>query len=139
MEQIRCDLAGNVGHLSDDAKTLTDYRYYVRQHPWLTLGAAATAGFLAIPRKAKQLNYVSPDPEILAALLKKNQLVVQTKAEATPKRSLLATGASLLAAAAMRAALSYAKKQAVDRLANFGQTKETRNVHNPTMYPPQPR
>lgn len=136
MEQIRCDLAGNVSHLSDDAKTLTDYRYYVRQHPWITLGAAAAAGFLLIPRKAKQ--QFSTDPAILEELLKKNQLVVQTKSEVNQKRGLFATGVSLLAAAAMKAAMNYAQKQATERLINYAHVRQQATT-NPASNPSRPR
>jgi hypothetical protein len=135
MEQIRCDLAGNVSHLSDDAKTLTDYRYYVRQYPWICLGAAAAAGFLLIPRKTKQ---VAPDPALLRELLKKNELVVQTKSEVNQKRGLIATGVSLLAAAAMKAAVGYAQQQALTRLSSFGHAQPHAEPV-PVNYPKQPR
>lgn len=135
MEQIRCELAGSVSHLSDDAKTLTDYRYYVRQHPWMTLGVAAVAGFLLIPRKTKQ---VVPDAALLQDLLKKNELVVQTKSEVNQKRGLIATGASLLAAAAMKAAMNYAQQKAMERISSFGHTPQ-RADPMPVSYPKQPR
>jgi hypothetical protein len=143
MEQIRCDLADDVSHLSDDAKTLTDYRYYVRQHPWLSVAVVAAAGFVLIPRKTKQ---VAPDHAVLEELLKKNQLVVQTKSEANQKRGLIATGISLAAAAALRAAMGYAQQKAMAGLSNFGhggfgssgQSRE-QPAGQPASYPPQPR
>lgn len=143
MEQIRCDLADNVSNLSDDAKTLTDYRYYVRQHPWLSVAVVAAAGFVLIPRKTKQ---VAPDHAVLEELLKKNQLVVQTKSEANQKKGLIATGVSLAAAAALRAAMSYAQTRAVAGLSSFGQSgsRHSRGQSHEqpagqTSYPPQPR
>jgi hypothetical protein len=137
MEQIRCDLASNVTHLSDDAKTLTDYRYYVRQHPWISLGAAAAVGLLLVPRKTKQ-QPMSTDPAVLEELLKKNQLVVQTKSEVNQKRGLIATGASLLAAAAMKAAMNYAQKKATERLINYAHARE-QATRTPVSYPTHPR
>ena len=107
MEHIRCELAGDVQDLAGDAKTLTDYRYHVRQHPWSALAAAAAVGYMLIPNRTHKL---VPDAKDLRKLIKDNQLVVQTKSEINQKKGLFAMAVSMAAAAAMRSAIGYASE-----------------------------
>lgn len=134
MEQIRCDLAGDVSELADDAKTLADYRYHVRQHPWIALAAAAAAGFVLVPNKSRKL---VPDAAALEKLIKKNQLVVQTKSEINQKKGLVATAVSLAAAAAMRAAIGYASQTVSSKLTAAQQTPAQTGAE--PMSPGKPR
>jgi len=52
MAQVRVDLQRSTEGLKHNAQTLTDWRYHVRRHPWLTFGAAGVVAFLAVPRRA---------------------------------------------------------------------------------------
>lgn len=107
MASLRSELDEGVDDIFEDARTLGNWRYYVHQYPWACLAAAATAGFLLVPRR---LELVTPDAETLLRLAKKNQIVIKQKPEPRPKGP---GGAliSFLANMAMRSALAYAGQQ----------------------------
>jgi hypothetical protein len=49
---IGADVQGAV-QSAQELKQLTDWRYYVRKHPWLCVGSAFAIGFLAAPKRSK--------------------------------------------------------------------------------------
>lgn len=50
MQQVRRELVGDVQALAENVQVLTDWRHYVKSHPWLCLGAAAVVGYAIIPK-----------------------------------------------------------------------------------------
>lgn len=73
MSQIRHELDETVDDISDQARRLQDWRYYVRQYPWLLLGTAAALGYMIVPARPKVFEF---DPEQLAALGRQEKKVV---------------------------------------------------------------
>ena len=66
MALIRTDLRSDVQTLLQNAKVKTDWRHYVKQYPWLSIGAAALLGIWLAPKAAaKKLAF---DPELLNRL-----------------------------------------------------------------------
>lgn len=55
MAQIRAAGRENAENIVDSARRSTDWRYYVKQYPWATIGAAVAVGYLLIPRGAPRL------------------------------------------------------------------------------------
>jgi hypothetical protein len=51
MRAVRGELREDVHGVVDRARTLADWRHYVRSHPWLFLAAGAAAGFLLVPSR----------------------------------------------------------------------------------------
>jgi hypothetical protein len=74
MEELRGALGHNLQETVENARTLLDWRYYVKAHPWVCVGAAAAAGFLMVPRRPKMTH---PGPADLAELAKRCRLVVE--------------------------------------------------------------
>ena len=136
MEQIRCDLAEEVSHVASDARQLVDYRYYFRQHPWWSLAAAATVGYLLVPRRERK---ISPRQAALNAVVENKPLVFETNATGNRRRGLLATGVSLMATVATRAAVNYAQREASERLAGFLHTRQASATASAGHRPAQPR
>lgn len=68
MQRLRQSATGEVREIVDSAKTLTDWRYHVKHHPWACMGAAVVLGFLVVPRKR---HVPSAEAKELAELLKK--------------------------------------------------------------------
>lgn len=49
MSEIRGEMRHDMQTLVTNARTLSDWRYYVRNYPWACLGAAAFVGYLLVP------------------------------------------------------------------------------------------
>src|SRR5207247_11321483 len=54
MARIRQELPREAAQLAESAHNLADWRYYVRQHPWICLGGIAALGFLAVAPRASR-------------------------------------------------------------------------------------
>ncbi len=80
MQQVRRELVGDVQALAENVQVLTDWRHYVKSHPWLCLGAAAVVGYVLVPkaRSAQPLD---------AAAMKELLDAAKTHSSAPPKAS----------------------------------------------------
>ena len=109
MEQIRCDLHEDMQGMVDNARTMSDWRYYVRSYPWASLGVATALGYLAVPARTQ---IISPSAKELAKLAKTNQLVVQQKPEPHKRGGLTGTLFTLVANLVIRGVISYIGQKA---------------------------
>lgn len=55
MQNVRQDVGDNVKDIVQGARQLSDWRYYVRRHPWACVGSAFAVGFMAMPGPRKSL------------------------------------------------------------------------------------
>jgi hypothetical protein len=61
MKNVRQEMGADVKEIVHGARQLTDWRYYLRTHPWACVAGAAALGFLVVPTRkaagaAKDLN-----------------------------------------------------------------------------------
>jgi len=106
--EITSDVEQVTEQVTQSARAMTDWTFYVRRFPWAAVGAAAAAGFLLVPRKKTT---VTPTPEQLAALASSKEFVAAATQQLKPPESLLKGLAATLAAMAAKAAVSYATEQ----------------------------
>lgn len=104
MAALRSEVDVEVDELIEDARVLSDWRYYVRTYPWPTLGAAALVGYLLVPQR---LRLVSPDPATLAKLAEENRVVIRPQPEPEPK-GVAAAVATFLLTTLLRSGLAMA-------------------------------
>ena len=52
MEEVRCDVDEDVQEIVEGARDMGDWRHYVKNYPWVCLGAALAAGYLIVPRRS---------------------------------------------------------------------------------------
>lgn len=109
MSQIRCDLHEDVRGIVENARVISDWKYYVRRYPWACMTGAAALGYLVVPRR---LEIVRPDPDTLAELAKTNRLVVNPQPQAKPRGGAVASLFTFLANTFVRAAMGYVGQQA---------------------------
>jgi hypothetical protein len=109
MESVRGEIASDVDDMVTSAGRMFDWREYLRRYPWAFLGAAVAVGYFVVPSRKE---IVSPDPETLLALAKRNQLVVQANPTPQKRGGLAGTLFSIAANALVRGALSYLAQQA---------------------------
>jgi hypothetical protein len=53
MAEVRRDVDANSAEVLNHAREMTDWRYYIRNYPKLSLAAAAAIGYLVVPAKRK--------------------------------------------------------------------------------------
>lgn len=107
MEAVRRTAGAEVETIVQSAKTLSDWRFYVKNHPFLLAGAAAGLGFLLIPRKKSPSIPAVDDAKELIELLKKHHVSGVTVEG--PPSGLLKTVAGIATPFLMRAALNFAQ------------------------------
>jgi hypothetical protein len=106
--EITSDVEQVTEQVTQSARAMTDWTFYVRRFPWAAVGVAAAAGFLLVPRKKTT---VTATPEQLAALANSKEFVAAATQQLKPPESLLKGLAATLAAMAAKAAVSYATEQ----------------------------
>lgn len=108
MQDVRREVGVNVQGIRDSAKTLSDWRYYVKNHPWMSAGAVAALGFLAVPKRKPA---PTEDAKELVELLKKHNLNAAPTAAASKgfAASVIGMAAPFVVRAATQAAQQYFK------------------------------
>jgi len=76
MQDVRLEMGRDVHEVVERAKELSDWRYYVRKHPWVCMGSALAIGFLAMPGRKAVGAIAGPDVQHLVDQLKKHGLNV---------------------------------------------------------------
>ena len=66
MQELRCEIDGDMEDVSASARTMVDRKHYVKTHPWVCLGAIAALGFLIVPKRSKAINAELATPTDLA-------------------------------------------------------------------------
>jgi hypothetical protein len=108
MAELRRELECDVRQVSDSARIMTDWTFYVRRFPWAIAAIAAAAGFMLIPKR-KQI--IKPDPEMLAELVKKQQVKVQQVTQQTEKAGFVKPLVLAAFTWAARAGVNYIMEQ----------------------------
>ena len=64
MQGIRCDIDQGLEDVSASARSMVDWKHYVKTYPWVCLGTAAALGFLIVPKRSTAINAdVAPPTE----------------------------------------------------------------------------
>lgn len=108
MALIRGNLHHNAEELAENARAMTDWRYYMRSYPWACVGAAVVLGYLVVPNR---LHVMSPDVDTLLKLAKKNRLLVKPEPEPQKRGGLVGPLFTFAANTLVRGLISYAGQQ----------------------------
>ena len=128
MTLVRNDIDEDVGDLVESAKSLMDWRDYVRSYPLASAGLACALGTVLIPSKKE--TPVKADASELASLLKNQKLTVATNAKVKQRDSIAATLVATVAGTLMRAAVGYAGQQASVMLGSKSQPNVSDEGHH---------
>jgi hypothetical protein len=107
MAQIRHDMHQEVRGAVKGAHSLTDWKSLVANYPWLSLGVAATVGYLVVPWRATR-------PQALVSLTTAPELAVigtateQRPTARRPRWKAFGVVSGLLVPVVLRAAQNYA-------------------------------
>ncbi len=126
MAQIRRDLHDDVKGVVEGAEAATDWRRFIRNYPWATLGAAFAVGYLIVPRKHQPTTVTIAPSQIAPALAQVAAPEVRPE-PAKKSKGLLASAFALVAPIAFRTAQGYALQFAEQWLAQ--KVAEQMNQH----------
>lgn len=124
MQAVRDSLDYDVEEFRDSTRQLSDWKTYVRNYPWVSIGAAVAVGYIIVPAKKE---IVSPDASELIKLAKKNKLVVQANPEPQKKSGLAGAIFGLASSMLVRGLATYAGGQ-LGKLT--GQTADDTATHS---------
>ncbi len=107
MEEVRCDLDEGAQEIAESASDLVEWRHYVKNYPWICVGAACAIGYAIVPRRRVGLRKVN---RTLAELADHSRLLTQSRSPSTSgvRSAVLMFAGNLL----WRSALSYATRKA---------------------------
>ena len=105
MQQIRCDIDRDMEDMVESARSMVDWKHYVKTYPWVCLGTAVALGFLIVPKRSTAIR---PDLATLTELARTGHLVVKPAATRGVVDALLATVANI----AVRQATAYVGQSA---------------------------
>ena len=125
VNEVRCNLVNDVEELVESARTLADWRYYVRAYPWVCLAGAAAAGFLAVPSR---LEVLRPSADALEELVRRKQLTVTSNGPAHAGTGIGGVVVGMLVNAALRGATSYLGQSAARFFAENGRPRGNDDV-----------
>jgi hypothetical protein len=108
MREVRAELRDDVQEIVDNARVLTDWQHYVRQYPWLCLGAAAAVGYLVVPQR---VHVIKPDSKAIADMIRQHQVSVKTEIKPQPSPGLVGGLVNMAAGMAVQGLLAVASAQ----------------------------
>jgi hypothetical protein len=127
MQQLRCEIDGDMEDMAESARTMVDWKHYVKTYPWVCLGAAVALGFLIVP---KQSRVIRPDLATLTELARTGHLVGKPASAAT--HGLIDALLAAVANIAVRKATAYLGQGAESLLGITGQRETGRHDSNCT-------
>ena len=80
MQQLRCEIDGDVEDMAASARSMVDWKHYVKTYPWVFLGAAVALGFLIVPKRSR---VIRPGLAALTEPARTGHLVVKPASAAT--------------------------------------------------------
>lgn len=106
MATLRRRLDDDVSQVTTNASRLLEWRHYVSQYPWVTLGAVALAAYWVIPGRRTPQKVVL-DRTSIDELIKRGGVQFETPQKTKEKAGWISAGVSLLATLALRGATAY--------------------------------
>jgi hypothetical protein len=128
MAELRRELTCDVREVGRSAREMANPMYYVRHFPWTSAAVAAAIGYLLIPKKKR---VIQPDREMLAEMVRKDQIKVDTGKAGTEKQGLLQSLVVMGLTWALKTGLSYAGQ----RMTSAAIQKAHEHSHPPAPSP----
>jgi hypothetical protein len=104
MAELRRELTIDVHDVSRSARELASPMYYIRHFPWASAAVAAGIGYILVPKKK---HVIKPDPEMLAELVRKEKVKVDTSKVAEEKQTMLKSLVMMGLTWGLRTGLNY--------------------------------
>jgi hypothetical protein len=127
MQGIRREIDQDLEDVSASARSMVDWKHYVKAYPWACLGAAAALGFLIVPKRSAAISANSATP---AELAKTGHPVVNSARSAA--RGLVDALVATVVGIAVREATAYLGQSAGRLLETTGHPGKSHHDSNST-------
>ena len=94
MRHVRTELRDDVQEIVAGARVIADWRHYIREYPWIAVGAAAAVGFFVVPSRPV---VIKPSTKDLIELAKAHKLFVDPTPQPQKKPGFLGSIAGFAA------------------------------------------
>jgi hypothetical protein len=128
MAELRRELTSDVHDVTRSAREMANPMYYIRRYPWASAAAAAAIGYLLVPKKKK---VITPDPELLAELVRNQQIKLDTTKASGETQGMLKSLVVMGLTWGLRTGLSYIGQQ----IAAAAMNKASAEEHPPAPSP----
>ena len=118
MRQVRTELRADVREIVEGARVMADWRHYVRQYPWLTVGVAAAVGYFLVPARPV---VIKPSSKDLIELAKAHKLFVDASPRPQQRPGMLGSLAGMAMSAVMQSAMAVASHHLDQFLKGLGE------------------
>jgi hypothetical protein len=125
MAELRRELTSDVNDVSRSvreagrsARKMASPLYLIRNYPWASAAVAGAVGYLLVPKKKHQ-QIVKPDPELLAELVRKEQIKLDTSKASGETGGMLKSLAVMGITWAAKAGMNYMVQRATTAAMNM--------------------
>jgi hypothetical protein len=133
--ELTCDVREvkrSTREMAEQARELASPMYYIRRFPWASAAVAVGIGYLLVPKRRQ---VIKPDPEMLAELVRKQQVKVDTGKASQDKQSMLQSLAVMGLTWALKTGLNYAGQHIASAAMNKSSTAPREKHHEPAPSP----
>ena len=133
--ELTCDVRDvkrSTREMAEQARELASPMFYIRRFPWVSAAVALGVGYLLVPKKRQ---VIKPDPEMLAELVRKQQVKVDTGKASQDKQSMLQSLAVMGLTWALKTGLNYASQHLASAAMNRPAPPESEEHHAPAPSP----
>lgn len=121
MRQVRRELGEDVQEIVDNARTMTDWKHYVRTYPWACVGVALAAGYFVVPTRPQ---VIRPDAQTLAQWAKDQKVAIEPVAEVRRKATLTGQLMGMATSALLQGGMAVLRQYVSAQLAAPSQPAE---------------
>jgi len=114
LAELRASLSFEAQSAAADARTLADWQYHYRSHPWVWCGAGIVLGWAVVPWRSKGAAPASRDPEPMRKVVESAADGAQKGVSVKP--GMLGTAAGLLASFVAKQSMAYMTQKGKDYL-----------------------
>ncbi len=117
------DVSRSVREVGRSAREMASPLYLIRNYPWVSAAVAGAVGYLLVPKKRQQ-QVVKPDPELLAELVRKEHIKLDTSKASGETDGMLKSLAVMGITWAAKAGMNYMVQRLTTGAMNMN-SKET--------------
>jgi len=117
------DVSRSVREAGRTAKEMASPLYLVRNYPWISAAVAGAVGYLLVPKRPRQ-QIIKPDPELLAELVRKEQIKLDTSTASPETEGMLKSLALMGVTWAAKQGMNYVVQRMTTAAMNMNQKQD---------------